>query len=164
MNHHYEYVSENIILQPLCEEDLENVRVLRNKLRNFFFTTNLISPEGQKKWYGSYLQDDHDIMFKVVRKTDSQDFIGAISLCGINMDLKTAEMGRVMVDKEKAPEKGIGTEVVKAVCGFAFDVLGMEKVYAEVLSDNLRALRAYQKAGFQLLEEKGNISVVQITK
>lgn len=46
--------------------------------------------------------------------------------------------------------KGIGTEASKAVLGFAFSDLGLHRVSLRVLAINERAIRSYQKCGFQI--------------
>lgn len=44
--------------------------------------------------------------------------------------------------------KGLGTEAIKAVAEFCFDVLGLHKLSMRVLSFNNRAIRAYERVGF----------------
>jgi RimJ/RimL family protein N-acetyltransferase len=43
---------------------------------------------------------------------------------------------------------GLGTEAIKAVAEFAFDVLKLHKLSMRVLSFNTRAIRAYERVGF----------------
>lgn len=44
--------------------------------------------------------------------------------------------------------KGLGTEAICAIAGFAFDTLGLHKLSTRVLAFNIRAIRAYERAGF----------------
>jgi RimJ/RimL family protein N-acetyltransferase len=44
--------------------------------------------------------------------------------------------------------KGLGTEAIRAVAEFAFDVLSLHKLSMRVLSFNTRAIRAYERVGF----------------
>lgn len=44
--------------------------------------------------------------------------------------------------------RGLGSEAVRLVVGFAFDALAMHRVELQVLSYNRRAIRAYEKCGF----------------
>jgi RimJ/RimL family protein N-acetyltransferase len=44
--------------------------------------------------------------------------------------------------------KGLGTEAIRAVAEFCFDVLGLHKLSMRVLSFNTRAIRAYERVGF----------------
>lgn len=154
MKHDYEFAYERIILKPLNEEDIESLRILRNKEKQYFFTGDDITPEQQKVWYANYLKKNDDIMFKVVKKEEPDKFIGAIAVYEINSNEGTAEVGRTVIDKEKAPEKGIGMEATKAVCKFAFDVLGMKKVVGEVLKNNERIIKVDLRAGFVMVGDK----------
>ena len=149
--HKYEFSYERIILKPLGKEDIEDLRNLRNRMKDFFFTNEDITVEAQKKWYERYLKKENDIMFKAVKKEAPDTFIGTIAIYDIADDLSVAELGRTLVDKEKAPEKGIGTEVTKAACLFAFDVLKINKIRGEVLKSNPRALKMDLNAGFYLI-------------
>lgn len=153
MKHLYKYEYERIMLLPLEESDIEELRILRNQERQFFSTTGIITQENQKKWYESYLKKKNDIMFKVVKKDAPDCFVGAIAVYDISDDLATAEVGRTVIDKNKAPEKGIGMEATKAVCKFAFDVLHVKKIVAEVLKTNERIIKVDQRAGFYITGE-----------
>src|SRR5699024_7626194 len=104
--HKYEFSYERIILKPLGKEDIEDLRNLRNRMKDFFFTNEDITVEAQKKWYERYLKKENDIMFKAVKKEAPDIFIGTIAIYDIADDLSVAELGRTLVDKEKAPEKG----------------------------------------------------------
>jgi RimJ/RimL family protein N-acetyltransferase len=44
--------------------------------------------------------------------------------------------------------KGLGTEAIKAIAEFAFDVLKLHKLSMRVLAFNTRAIRAYERVGF----------------
>ncbi|WP_092506285.1 GNAT family N-acetyltransferase [Virgibacillus salinus] len=44
--------------------------------------------------------------------------------------------------------KGYGTEVVEILVNFAFSRLNLHKVYLTVDSDNIGAIRCYEKVGF----------------
>ena len=112
MKHQYEYVNKRIILKPLEAEDIENLRNLRNRNKQFFATQAEITKEGQENWYCNYLQKDNDIMFKVVLKEKPEQFIGAVAVYDIDWVEKTCEFGRIVIDKELVQEKGIGTEII----------------------------------------------------
>lgn len=150
MKHEYEFPFQQIILKPLEETDIEELRVLRNQERQFFLQDSIISPEGQASWYQKYLTKNNDIMFKIVKKDTPDKFVGAIAVYDIDWDNMTAEFGRTVVDKAKAPEKGIGLEATKAVCLFAFDVLKIKLIKGEVIKTNERILKVYTRAGFYI--------------
>jgi RimJ/RimL family protein N-acetyltransferase len=45
--------------------------------------------------------------------------------------------------------KGYGPEAMRAVCAFAFEQLGLHRISIRVLAANTRAIRSYEKIGFQ---------------
>lgn len=89
--------------------------------------------------------------------------MGAIALYNIDEKAKTAEFGRVLLDKNKVSRKGIGTEAVTAVCRIAFERLGLKKVTAEVLKTNQPAFRAYAKEGCIVVGENKKSWKLEIT-
>jgi RimJ/RimL family protein N-acetyltransferase len=44
--------------------------------------------------------------------------------------------------------RGLGTEAIRLVLGYAFDTLRLHRVALRVLAYNARAIRAYEKCGF----------------
>ncbi len=163
MEHSHVYEFGDIILQPLYNTDIENLRVLRNKEKEYFTTQNEITREMQKEWYKKYLKKNDDIMFRIVKKADPERFIGAIALYDIDWQNKICEFGRIMVDKGLAPEKGIGLQAAKAVCLFGFEELKMEKIICVVLKTNARVIKVYDRAGFHIVGENDNLYNMEIT-
>ena len=50
--------------------------------------------------------------------------------------------------------QGLGTEVTRLVVGYAFDELGLVAIHLDVLEFNVRAIRCYANAGFQVVGRK----------
>ena len=163
MEHNYMFGFEDIILKPLLSSDLEELRVLRNKEKNFFATQDEITKEMQEKWYQRYLGKNDDIMFKIVKKTEPEAFIGAIALYDIDQKEKTSECGRTVVDKGLAPEKGIGLMATKAVCLFGFEQLGLKKIVGGVLKSNERIIKVDTRAGFYIVGEDDDFYQIEMT-
>ena len=165
MRHDYVCEYGRIILQPLDEESIEPLRILRNSVRQYFLESAEIEQDSQLKWYKRYLEKDNDIMFKVVKKENAEDFVGAVALYDIDWEQGIAEYGRVLVDKEKAPEKGIGQEVLCAVFRFGFEKLNLKKIVGEIKKDNLRSLKAVMHAGGRVVgeSEDGALKLIEVT-
>ena len=149
MFHKFEGKYDKIILEPLKKEDIEDLRLLRNKKENreCFIYQKEISKEEQEKWFEKYLEKETDIMFVVSLKEDKRP-IGYVALYDIDNEKKTCEFGRIIVDKTKVLEKGIGAQITKCCCDIGFEKLGMNMIYLEVFSDNIPALKTYLKVGF----------------
>lgn len=157
MNHEYECFFQRVQLKPLEQKDIELLRELRNQNCKYFLSQGEITEEEQKNWYQRYLSKNDDIMFKIVKKKEPERFIGAVALYDIDLSAKTAEFGRIIVDKTKALERGIGTEAVIAVCLFGFRVLHLEQIICDVLTTNERAVKTYKNVGFQITGEREGV-------
>lgn len=78
---------------------------------------------------------------------DEDEYLGTISLKHINMQDRNAEYAISM--REKAMGTGASMYGTKEILKYAFDELHLEKVYLNVISENVRAKKFYAKAGFQ---------------
>jgi len=56
----------------------------------------------------------------------------------------------ITIGERAAWGRGLGTEVTELMLGHAFERLGLHRVGLSVFSYNLRAIRAYEKAGFKI--------------
>lgn len=165
MRHEYTIDLNRIMLRPLMWDDIENLRVLRNRERNFFLDSTEISEEQQRKWYNNYLLKDNDIMFSIVRKSDQPEFCGSIALYSIDKANGLCEIGRTLIDKEICPDKGIGLEATCGVCKFAFETLGMQVIQTKILKSNARSLKLHERAGFYTIDfSDERFCVVEIKK
>ena len=70
--------------------------------------------------------------------------IGSISVEKKDDD---AEIGYMLLNEYS--NKGLATEAVKQVCTFAFKVLSLEKITANVFQPNIASIRVLQKNGFK---------------
>lgn len=59
-------------------------------------------------------------------------------------------MFHITIGERDAWGRGLGTEATRLMLGHAFERLGLHRVGLQVFSYNLRAIRAYQKAGFTI--------------
>lgn len=56
----------------------------------------------------------------------------------------------ITIGERDAWGRGLGTEATELMLGHAFEMLGLHRVGLSVFSYNLRAIRAYEKAGFRV--------------
>jgi RimJ/RimL family protein N-acetyltransferase len=74
--------------------------------------------------------------------------IGNTNLFNVDLHNGTADFG-ILIGEPDAWGKGYGTEATRLMLDYAFDVLGLHNVQLQVYSNNERAVRAYQRAGFR---------------
>jgi RimJ/RimL family protein N-acetyltransferase len=75
--------------------------------------------------------------------------IGEAALSDVDRRSGSAQLG-IFIGEVDEWGKGYGTDAVRAIVGFGFDELRLERVWLNVGTENPRARRAYEKAGFVL--------------
>lgn len=142
--------SEKITLRPLRSEDWENTIHWRNDLKltkqvmsHPFPITDLL----EKEWFNHILIDksNRNIYFGIEQKQNSK-LIGIIFLTQINWISKNCYLG-ILIGDNSNRGKGYGTEAVKLITDYAFNVLNLNKITLEVVDQN-DAIKLYNKLGF----------------
>ena len=82
--------------------------------------------------------------FAIVDAKD--EYLGTISLKNISQKNKNAEYA--IVTRKKAHGTGAAMQATQELLCYAFQELGLHKVYLNVLEDNIRARKFYEKCGF----------------
>jgi diamine N-acetyltransferase len=77
---------------------------------------------------------------------NDDNYLGTISLKDIDMQSLNAEFAISM--RAAAQGQGIAMEATKELLKIAFEEIGLQRVYLNVLSDNDRAVHLYEKCGF----------------
>jgi RimJ/RimL family protein N-acetyltransferase len=88
-----------------------------------------------------------DVVF-TIWELESMRPLGNAGLHQISLVHDTAFFG-IFIGDPDAWGKGYGTEVTRLVLGYGFDVLGLHNIRLEVFSNNPRAVRVYERAGFK---------------
>jgi RimJ/RimL family protein N-acetyltransferase len=83
-----------------------------------------------------------------IERLEPAEPIGMCDLMKIDAPTRTAIMG-IWVARAWWGE-GYGTDAVRTICRFGFDHLNLHRVTLQVNADNAQAIRAYEKAGFQV--------------
>lgn len=152
MQHNYSAAYKNILLRPLEESDIEDLRIWRSQPENCKYLRNLgnITPQMQKAWFDSYLLNPDEFIFAIVETKELCRLIGSLSL--YNFQGKQAEFGKILIGDPQAHGRKAGLHAVKAVLGIGFDVLGLDKIVLSVYEANKGAVHVYESAGFQVTE------------
>jgi len=82
-----------------------------------------------------------------LREGEAWKLIGNCGVFAIEWLHSCAELG-IMIGDKSAWDKGYGTECMSLLLRHCFETLNLNRVALRVYADNLRAQRAYQKAGF----------------
>jgi len=73
--------------------------------------------------------------------------IGVVRLRGIDEAHTRAELG-VYIGAKASWGRGYGTDAIRRVLSFAFEELGLRRVWLITDADNARGIRCYEKCGF----------------
>ena len=73
--------------------------------------------------------------------------IGNVMYYDLNMSNRESALGIMIGNKEYWGE-GYGTDIVKTLLRYLFEVIGLERVYLHTLAWNYRAQASFRKAGF----------------
>ena len=131
------------VTEELVPDYLRMVNDLEHVGRFIGRRTEPVSEEKERKWVREKLAEKA-VLFSMIEKTGGA-FIGNIEL----MDLTDSEAELGIAITAAKQDLGYGTEAIRAVTGYAFDELGMKRVFLKVYPDNARAIRVYEKCGFR---------------
>ena len=73
--------------------------------------------------------------------------IGTVGCFGIDWRSRNAELGVIIGSREHLG-KGYGTEAVELLLSFAFNELGLHRIFLRVFDFNKRAIQSFRKCGF----------------
>lgn len=125
-------------------EYVNDPEVKRNMMPGIPFLYTL---EDEEKWYQSNTALKDTYNFAIETLTDKK-YIGG---CGVNeVDWKNSKVvvGIFIGDKEYW-NKGYGTDAMKVLINFIFQQMNINKIKLVVYSFNERAIKCYEKCGFQ---------------
>ena len=151
-------------LRPLMEKDAQYMCEWMKdpSIVCFFrFDASSVSEESCRKFIGSANNDENCRHYAIVNESD--EYLGTISLKDIDYTKKQAEYA--ISTRSCAHGTGASTVATKEIFRIAFEELGLEKVYLNVLVGNLRANGFYRKIGFVFDKiEKNALNIKGVNK
>jgi RimJ/RimL family protein N-acetyltransferase len=127
--------------EKITTKDAEIVCYLRNKNNRFLSSQNNTTTSEQKNWIDKNLKNSDNYYFKIIEK-ESEKIVGTISL----YDIKNyeAEFGRYICEN---PMNAIESEFL--ILKFAFENLGLNRIYCRTMKENVKVWNQHYKYGFQ---------------
>ena len=104
----------------------------------------------EEKWFEKMLerpQDEQPLTIEV-KKGDVWEPIGNLGLFDFEYKARRVELG-IMIGNKKYWNQGYGTEAIQLMLKHCFQTLNMNRVMLQVYQNNPRAIRCYEKCGFQ---------------
>ncbi|MBN2461515.1 MAG: GNAT family N-acetyltransferase [Candidatus Cloacimonetes bacterium] len=94
------------------------------------------------------IKKGNQIFAIVLLETD--ELIGNCSLFDIDQRNRSAELG-IFIGEKKYWNRGYGTEAIRLLLDYGFNILNMNNILLEVYSYNEKGLHTYEKAGFKII-------------
>lgn len=105
----------------------------------------------EKDWIKKVLADDRSVR-RAICIAKNNTYIGNVYLTGINKRLESAET-HIFIGDKKYWGKGFGAQVVKEIIKYAFEVLKLKKIDAEVNPKNVSIIKINKKCGFAYVDK-----------
>ena len=139
-------------LRPFCRGDLSLYWQAVNDPEIAHFTGHVLplAFEDIEAWYAQCVLGSEGTLDRYfsVCAPGSDTFVGNVWLWNSNALDGHCELSVLITDKSLWGT-GIGTEAVRLAVEHAFDELGLQKVWLRVDTWNERAVRSYEKCGFE---------------
>jgi RimJ/RimL family protein N-acetyltransferase len=117
------------------------------EVQRWILNTVPVTLEAETAWYDEIVTSQNAFQFEI-RTLENEHLIGACSIFDIDYRNRGAELGIVIGEKDYWG-KGYGSDAVRSLLRFAFDEANRNRVYLRVFAYNERAIRSYEKCGFQ---------------
>jgi RimJ/RimL family protein N-acetyltransferase len=96
---------------------------------------------------GTEQPDPNGMEFRLRTLADDR-LIGFVALHSIEWN-NQAGLLSIGIGEAEYRDKGYGTDALRLILRYAFDELNLYRVGLDVIADNARAIRAYEKVGFR---------------
>lgn len=106
-----------------------------------------VTESQHQSWYEGLVKNSSCAVF-AVRRLEDDHYLGNVWLHNIHWVNRNGEL-RILLGAEGLQGQGYGTRACRLLLKFAFEKLGLHKVYLYVSRVNPRAGRAFEKAGFK---------------
>ncbi len=102
----------------------------------------------EERWFDDMLaRQGKDAYFFVICLLADERPIGTAALFALDLVNGNAGFG-IFIGERALWGRGHGTDALDAICDFGFGELRLERIWLDVFTDNARARRSYEKAGF----------------
>ena len=119
------------------------------EVRQFLLAFAPMSQATEERWFEAQVARADDYVFAIEAHVENAwTHIGNVGLDQIDWKNRCARFG-IVIGEKMYWGLGFGTDATRTILRFAFDDLNLHRVELDVYDFNPRAMRAYEKAGFQ---------------
>lgn len=149
MNNKECFKVENLLFRKPCIEDVSNLLAVKNDEESALLLGGLhhkYTADDITNWIDFHNSRDDEAVFVIV-DTDTGYVIGHAGIYKIDKRIRRAEYG-ILIGSKNARGKGYGTKITNAMSEYGFNVLGLHKIKALVLKENLPSYYMFKKCGY----------------
>ena len=140
---------ERIYLRSITHDDTDMIVKWRNQenVIKYFFYRGEFTKESHERWLRERVETGEVAQFILYLK-DGDRPIGCTYIRDIDYINKKAEYG-VFIGEADTRGNGIGKEALNLTVDYAFEKLGLHRIYARVLETNKPSLYSFLHSGFE---------------
>ena len=142
---------DNLFFRRPIQQDAEVLLRLKNNRKASYLLGGShgdYSPDEINEWIDFHNNKPNELLL-VIEDQHTGTIIGHIGLYDIDIVSKKTELGILIAD-DNYRGKGYGSKSTQLMVNYAFESLGMHKVTAEVLSENIASIAMFKKCGFSI--------------
>lgn len=107
-----------------------------------------VSRQTEEAWLKKAAEWSNNSLSFAVCLVETNAHIGNTYLREIDWISRRGEL-HLFIGEASERQKGYGQSAVRLLVSYAFRVLGLRRIYLEVLAENSRGVQAYEKCGFR---------------
>jgi RimJ/RimL family protein N-acetyltransferase len=159
-------VADAFCLRLLRAEDLPTTLAWRNRedIRVQFIHSDIITWEQHLAWWEQYQAKNNDFVFIIEETQQLHRPVGQVSLYNIDLEKREAEYGRLMIGDNEARGRGLAKRATELLIAWAFNSVGLKRIYLEVFANNRVAVNLYRRSGFVPYGKRGDLCLMRISK
>ena len=148
ISENYRDTQAGIYLRLMTHEDTDRIVAWRNSdaVRKNFIYQELFTRQSHEHWIRTHVETG-DVVQMIICDLEGDTPLGSVYIRYIDRHHNKAEYG-IFIGEESARGRGIGTAAAKLMLRYCFEQEKLHRVYLRALSENLQAIRSYEKAGF----------------